>query len=106
MQQYPFQPRGAIGTTPTAQTAQSITAAVSTFNISVPADGCSVLIAVDGASNVAWSYGASSGLTLSNGVFMLSNTKETFTMPGGITQMSVIGASASGTFRVIIGDGQ
>lgn len=105
-QQFPFQPRGASGTTPSAQTAQAIAATVSTFSITVPADGCTALIAVDGAANIAWSYGASSGLTMNNGVFMFANSKESFTMPGGTTQMSIIGASAAGTFRVILGDGQ
>ena len=105
-QNYPFQPRGASGTTPTAQTALAITAAVQQITLPlIPAEGCSMLIAVDGASNVAWSFGISSGLTISNGVFMLANSKETFGVPGGITQLSVIGASAVGTFRVIIGDG-
>ena len=105
-QNYPFQPRGASGTTPTAQTALAITAAVQQITLPpIPAEGCSMLIAVDGASNVSWSYGVSSGLTISNGVFMLANAKETFSIPGGITQLSVIGASAVGTFRVIVGDG-
>jgi len=105
-QQYPFQPRGASGTTPTAQVATTIAATVTTFNIPpMGADGGSILIAVDGTANVAWSYGASTGLTVSNGVFMLANTKETFSIPGGVTQMSVIGASAAGTFRVMVGDG-
>ncbi len=106
-QNYPFQPRGGSGTTPTAQVALAITAAVQQITIpAVPVEGGTMIIAVDGASNVAWSYGASSGLTINNGVFMFANSNETFTIPGGITQLSVIGASAAGTFRVIVGDGQ
>lgn len=106
-QNYPFQPRGASGTTPTAQTALVISAAVQQITLPlIPAEGCSMLIAVDGAANVAWSFGASSGLTINNGVFMLANTKEVFGVPGGTLQLSVIGASAAGTFRVTIGDGQ
>lgn len=106
-QNYPFQPRGASGTTPTAQVALSITAAVQQITLpTMPTEGCTALIAVDGSANVAWCYGVSSGLTISNGVFMLANSKESFSIPGGISQLSVIGASALGTFRVVIGDGQ
>lgn len=106
-QNYPFQPRGASGTTPTAQAALSITASVQQLTLpSIPAEGCSARIIVDGTANVAWSYGTSSSLSISNGVFMLANTSEVFSIPGGVTQLSVIGASAAGTFRVVIGDGQ
>jgi hypothetical protein len=105
-QNYPFQPRGAQGTTPTAQTAASITAAVTQLTLPpIPAEGCSALIAVDGAANVAWSFGTSSGLTISNGVFMFANSKEIFSIPGGVTTISLIGASAAGTLRVVVGDG-
>ena|ERR1700676_1104600 len=105
-QDYPFQPRGASGTTPAAQTNIAITAAVQQLTLPpIPAEGCTALITVDGAANVAWSFGASSGLTLGNGVFLLANTRSAFGIPGGTTQMSVIGASAAGTFRVVIGDG-
>lgn len=105
-QEFPFQPRGASGTTPAAQTSIAITAAVQQLTLPpIPAEGCSALITVDGASNVAWSFGVSSGLTLGNGVFLLANTQGAFSIPGGVTQMSVIGASAAGTFRVVIGDG-
>lgn len=106
-QQYPFQPRGASGTTPAAQTSQAIAATVTTFSLpNVPVEGCTMMISVDGGANVAWSFGASSGLTMNNGVFMFANSKEAFSVPGGTTQLSVIGASATGTFRVVLGDGQ
>lgn len=105
-QDFPFQPRGATGTTPTAQTALAITAAVQQITLPLmPAEGGSMMISVDGASSVAWSFGVSASLSISNGVFMFANTKEVFGCPGGITQLSVIGASAAGTFRVVIGDG-
>lgn len=106
-QNYPFQPRGGQGTTPTTQATLAITTAVQQLTLpQIPSDGCSMIVSVDGASNVAWSYGVSSGLTINNGVFMFGNTKETFTIPAGVTQLSVIGASAVGTLRVNIGDGQ
>ena len=105
-QNYPFQPRGALGATPTAQTNLAITAAVQQLTIPlIPQEGCSILIAVDGGSNIAWSFGVATNLTIGNGVFMFANSKETFGCPPYTTQISVIGASALGTIRVIVGDG-
>ena len=105
-QNYPFQPRGATGTIPTAQATLAITAAVQQLTIPlIPQEGCSILIAVDGASNIAWSFGVSSGLTIGNGVFMFANSKETFGCPPYTTQISFIGASAVGNIRVTVGDG-
>ena len=105
-QNYPFQPRGSSATTPTIQYNAPITTGITQVTFPpISQDGASVLIAIDGASNVSWCYGVSSGLTVGNGSFMFGNTKETFGLPGGVTQISLIGASAVGTFRVIIGDG-
>ena len=105
-QNFPFQPRGASGATPTAQTSQAITAAVQQLTLPlIPNEGCSILIAVDGGSNIAWSFGVSAGLTIGNGVFMFANSKETFGCPPYTTVISYIGASAVGNIRVIIGDG-
>ena len=106
-QNYPFQPRGASGATPTAQTSIAISAAVQQLTLPpLPVEGGSMLVAVDGASNIAWCYGVSAGLTIGNGVFMFANTKQVFSIPPGITQLSVIGATAAGVFRVVVGDGR
>lgn len=106
-QQYSFQPRGASGTTPAAQTNIAVTAAVQQLTLPpVPAEGGSMRIVVDGTSNIAWSFGVSGSLALGNGVHMLANTIEMFSIPGGITQLSVIGAATGSTLRVMIGDGQ
>lgn len=106
-QQFPFQPRGASGTTPTAQTNIAVTAAVQQLTLpAIPAEGCSMRVVVDGTANIAWSYGVSSGLTLDNGVHMLAQTVEVYSVPAGTTQLSVIGAATGSTLRVIVGDGQ
>lgn len=105
-QNFPFSPAGAQGTTPTAQVSQSITTAVQQVTLpTLASDDNTMRIVVDGATNVAWSYGASSGLTLANGVFQLGNTAVTYTLPPGVTQLSMIGSAAAGTFRVVVGTG-
>lgn len=105
-QNYAFQPRGASGTTPNAQTNIAVTASVQQLTLPpIPQEGGSMRIVVDGTSNIAWSFGVSSGLTIGNGVHMLANTVEAYSIPGGVTQLSVIGASTGSTMRVIIGDG-
>jgi hypothetical protein len=102
----PFQPRGATGTTPTVQTVLTISAAVQQLTIPpVSPDGGTMRIVVDGSASVAWSYGTSASLTIDNGCHMLGNTVETFSIPPGITQLSVIGSAAVGKFRVTVGDG-
>ena len=106
-QNYPFQPRGASGTTPNSQATLSISSSVQQITLPpVPAEGCSMVVVVDGNSNVAWSFGASSGLTINNGMFQQSNTTQSYSLPGGVTQLSVIGSASAGIFRVNVGDGQ
>lgn len=105
-QNFPFTPAGAQGTTPAAQVTLSLTTSVQQVTLPATAyDDNTMRIVVDGATNVAWSYGVSSGLTLSNGVFQLGNSAVIYTLPPGVTQLSVIGSAASGTFRVVVGTG-
>lgn len=106
-QQYPFQPRGAVGTTPNTQVNIAVTSAVQQVNLPVlPSEGVSMRVVVDGTQGIAWSYGSSSGLTVGNGVYMLPNTVEVFNLPPSVTQLSVIAAASGSTLRVILGDGQ
>jgi len=106
-QDFPFQPRGATGTTPTANASLAVTASVQQITIpTVSNDGGTMRIVVSGTQEIAWSYGVSSGLSLSNGVSMLANTVESFAIPGGITQLSVVAAATGSTIRVHVGDGQ
>lgn len=106
-QQYPFQPRGASGATPNAQKNIAVTAAIQQVTLPpIPAEGATMRVVVDGSQNIAWCFGQSAGLTLGNGVHMLAQTVESFTIPGGVTQLSVIAGAAGSTMRIIIGDGQ
>lgn len=59
-----------------------------------------------GTANIAWCYGVNAALTMADGVVMLPNTVEVFALPGSVTQLSVIGASAGSTMIVCAGDGQ
>ncbi|CAB3782101.1 hypothetical protein [Paraburkholderia fynbosensis] len=102
-----FQPRGAQGATPAAQAQIAVTTSVQQINLpAVPVQGGTMRMVVDGSANIAWSYGVSASLSMTNGVPMLANTIETFTVPDGVTQLSVIGAAAGSTLRIVVGDGQ
>lgn len=95
-----FQPIG-------VQASIAVTAVVQQLDLpAIPAGGGAMRVVVDGTANVAWTYGAVAGLTLNTGVHMLANTVEVFSIPGNVTQLSVIGAAAGSTLRVIVGDGQ
>ena len=105
-QDFPFQPRGATGTTPTAQTNIAVTTGVQQLTLpAVQSEGGTIRIVNEGPANISWSFGVSASLTTGNGVLMLANTVETFGLPGGITQLSVIGTIAGSNMRVICGDG-
>lgn len=102
----PFQPSGATGTTPNAQTTVAISTAVQQINLPAASnDANTMVVIVDQSVSVAWSYGVSSGLTLDNGVFLRGPTSAIFALPLGVTQLSVIGSAAVGNFRVVVGIG-
>lgn len=106
-QQYPFQPRGASGNPPAAQASIAVTTAVQQLTLpQIPSEGGSMRIVVDGTANVAWSFGVVAGLTMNNGLPMLANTVESFSIPAGVTQLSVVGSATGSTIRVVVGDGQ
>lgn len=108
MQPVPFTPRAANQTTPAAQVNGAVTAAVT--QIALPAgpyvSETTGRFIVDGTQPIAWAYGAQSGLTTGNGCYMLANTVETFGIPAGVTQISVIAAATGSTLRIVVGDGQ
>ena len=102
-----FQPRGATGTTPNSTTNLAVTTAAQQLTLpSIPAEGATLRLVCAGTQTVFWSYGASSGLTVSNGVPVLANTVETFFVPGGTTQISLIAAATGSTVYATVGDGQ
>lgn len=59
---------------------------------------------VDGTSTLAWCYGTNANLTAANGVAMLANSCEVFSIPVGVTVISAIGTAGS-TLRICPGDG-
>lgn len=105
---FPFLPRGANQNPPKAQDNIATTAAVQTFNLTNTGGvetETTIRVVNQGSDVTAWCFGNQAGLTLGNGEFMLSNTVETFTLPAGVTQISVIGSAGGNTFRVMAGDG-
>lgn len=106
-QQYPFQANGMATTTPTAQTTAAITNAVTQLTLpTVPSDGGSLRLVVNSTSNVAWCYGTNANLTIDNGCFMLTNSDFVFTIPGGVSVISLIGSASNGNLRAMVGQGQ
>ncbi|WP_257834541.1 hypothetical protein [Burkholderia glumae] len=102
-----FQPRGAQGTTPAATTNIAVTASVQQLALpSTTAESTTMRLTNSGTQTVFWSYGAASGLTVSNGVPVLANTVEEFTVPGGVSQISVIASATGSTLYATLGDGQ
>lgn len=93
---------------PVAQGSIAVTTAVQQVPLSATSasDKNTIRIVVDGASSIAWCCGINPLLTMSNGVPMLGNTIETFTIPDNVSQLSVIGSAAGSTIRVLIGEGE
>jgi hypothetical protein len=103
-----FQPRGSNQTTPAGTVSGAVTASVTQINLpSAPYATDTVGRFVnDGTQEIFWAYGSESGLTTANGVPMLANTVETFSIPAGVTQISVIAGATGSTLRITVGDGQ
>lgn len=105
---FPFLPRGANQNPPVAQDNIATTAGVQTLtltNTGKVETETTIRVVNQGTDVTAWCFGVQAGLTLGNGEFMLPNTVETFTLPAGITALSVIGSAGGNTFRVMAGDG-
>lgn len=98
-----FQPAGAQGTTPAASTLIAVTTSVQ--QVALPSFNARTMRLVnDGTAKMAWSYGVSPGLTMTNGALLLPNTVETFST-GGATQLSVIGSAAGSNLSISVGEG-
>lgn len=67
----------------------------------------SLEISCDGGTGLAFVFSdaAVTNLTYGNGVVVLANQSKCYTVPPGCTGITVIGASASGTMRMIPGSG-
>ena len=102
-----FTPRGANPNPPVAQVNVGVTAAVQQINLqNAPyANETVARFVVNGTVAIAWCYGAQAGLTTSNGVLMLGNTVEVFSIPKDVTQISCIAGGVGSTLSIIVGDG-
>ena len=108
--QFPFPPRAANQNPPLAQDQIGTTAAVQTLTLTNSAGAgneteCTIRVVNQGTDITSWCYGTRPGLTLNNGVLMLPNTVETFSLPAQVATLSVIGSAGENTFRVNPGDG-
>lgn len=106
-QTFPFTPRAANTTTPASQVALAVTASVQQMTLpGAPyASETSARFVVDGTSTIAWCWGSNANLTVNNGCYMLANSIEIFTIPSGITQVSVVSSGTASTLRIVVGDG-
>jgi hypothetical protein len=103
--QFAFLPRAANQNPPVTQVEIAVTAAVQQLAVPQVETECTMRIVNDGPAAFAWCFGAQAALTLNNGVYMLPTSVETFTLPAGITQLSVIGSATGSNMRVHFGDG-
>ena len=110
-QSFPFGPRSANLAVPAAQANLAVGTAAATLTLpgmlanNETAAEATIRVHVDGSQPIAWCWGNNANLTYANGVSMLGNSVETFSVPGGISQMSFIALAAGSTVRVILGDG-
>lgn len=103
----PFFPQGANGATPGASAFVAATTSVQQIMLPfVSPVAVSIRIVVKGTSAIAWSEGIATGLTMGNGVVMLANTVEVFTIPPGVDRISVIADAAGSNVYLNVGDGE
>lgn len=110
---FPFLPRAANQNPPKAQDNIVTTAAVQTLTLTNTANAAgggteteaTIRVVNQGSDVTAFCFGVQAGLLLANGIVMLPNTVETFTLPQGVTALSVIGSAGGNTLRVTSGDG-
>jgi len=69
--------------------------------------GSTVYVFADGGSGLAFCFSTANvpALTYSNGLPVPANSVHSFRVPQGATGISVIGQSASGTCRLVLGEG-
>jgi len=102
-----YTPRGANSNPPTAQAQIAVTASQQPLTIpGAPfVSDTPARFMVDGTVPITWCYGNEAGLTVNNGVPMVANSVELFSIPSNVTQISVIAAGTGSTLRIVVGDG-
>lgn len=100
-QQYPFQPVAGAATTLSI----AVTASNQTFTIPVaPTNGGTMRLINTGSQTIFWAYGTVTS-AVATSTPMLPDTVETFSLPGGVTTLSVIAAATGSTLYCTIGEG-
>lgn len=106
--QFAFTPRASNQTTPAGTVNGAVTASVTQINLPTGAPYATETVGRfvnSGTQTIFWAYGSEASLSPSNGVPMLPNTVETFTLPPGISQISVIAGATGSTLYITAGDG-
>lgn len=107
-QDFPFAPTGAAQIAVASSVVIAVTAVAQQLTIPTPSsNGATMRLANVGTQVVHWLYGnltvAATGAAM--GVPLLPNTTETFAIPAGFTQLSVIAAAGGSSLYVTLGDG-
>lgn len=106
--QFAFLPRASNQNPPAGSVQGAVTAAVTQINLPAPAPyetETTALFSNIGSQWVYWCFGAQAGLTTANGVPVGPGTQQTFTIPAGVSQISVIAGATGSTLAVTVGDG-
>ena len=100
-QQYPFQPNGGAAST----TNGSVTAASTQITLpAVGSDGGTLLLTNIGTQTVFIAYGAVTA-SLTTSMPILANSAQTISIPGNVSQLSVIAAATGSTLYATVGGG-
>ena len=97
----PFQPRGGVSST------TNIAVTASSQQLTLPAngsDGGSLILTNIGTQTVFWCYGSATA-SVSTSMPLLAGTSQTVSLPGGVSQISVIAGSSGSTLYATVGDG-
>ncbi len=96
-----FQPRGGVSTT------TNVAVTGSSQQLTLPsnsADGGTMILYAKGTQDVFWCYGSATA-SVSTSTPLAAGTTQVFALPGGVSQISVIGATTGTTLYATIGDG-
>lgn len=100
-QNYPFQPKATAATTLNI----AVTASNQTFTLpTAPNNGGTMRLVNSGTQTIFWAYGTVTS-SVSTSTPLLPNTVETFTLPGGVTELSVIAGATGSTLYATVGEG-
>lgn len=100
-QNYPFQPAGGVSST----TNIAVTASSQQLTLpSIGADGGSLVLTNIGTQTVFIAYGSVTA-SVSTSMPLLPNSSQVISIPGGVSQLSVIAAATGSTLYATAGQG-